>query len=269
MVNFQLNLASMVGIVLAVGGAALYAVRSVREELSRDYDIFFAAVALLCGGILFFYGWRFDPIMQFGQVLLAGSAIFFAFENFRLRAITTTQAKRSTPIVDEDRPVSKVYRVDAELDEIEPLYEQPTNRRIRGTQESRYTRDEYESDVRRSRNSRRSTTTEKQAPPSSPTKPRRSRPDSRPTEQYDDSNWGEMPEDEEKRSPRRRNEGPNRPESRNPETSSRTKNSRPTDYEEPTKRRKNNEEVKPSDYVDYHPVEDSDDEKDNSGNFDY
>jgi hypothetical protein len=92
MVNFSLNLASIVGIALAIGGIGLYAVRSWRPELSRDYDLFFAAVALLCGGILFFYGWRFDPIMQFGQILLGGSAIFFALENIRLRGVTTAQA---------------------------------------------------------------------------------------------------------------------------------------------------------------------------------
>ena len=41
MVNFNLNLASIVGIALVIGGAALYAVRTVRPELARDYDIFF------------------------------------------------------------------------------------------------------------------------------------------------------------------------------------------------------------------------------------
>ena len=41
MVNFNLNLASIVGIALVIGGAALYAVRTVWPELARDYDIFF------------------------------------------------------------------------------------------------------------------------------------------------------------------------------------------------------------------------------------
>ncbi|GAP98210.1 Ycf66 family protein [Leptolyngbya sp. NIES-2104] len=109
MVNFQFNLASISGIVLAVGGASLYAVRSFRPQIARDSDIFFSAVGLLCGLILIFYGWRFDPIMQFGQVLLSGAAIYFVFENLRLRQISTEQAKRTTPIVDDDRPVSSQY----------------------------------------------------------------------------------------------------------------------------------------------------------------
>ena len=121
MVNFGLNSASILGIFLAVAGASLYFMRSVRPELSRDYDIFFSAVGLLCGFILLFQGWRLDPILQFGQFLLTGSAIFFAVESIRLRGVATEQARRNTPIVDRDRPVSRtrVY-TEAELDKIDP-----------------------------------------------------------------------------------------------------------------------------------------------------
>ena len=77
MVNASLNWASIVGIVLAVGGALLYFMRSFKPALARDYDVFFAAIGLLCGGILFFQGWRLDPILQFGQFLLAGTTVFF------------------------------------------------------------------------------------------------------------------------------------------------------------------------------------------------
>ncbi|MEP0916530.1 hypothetical protein NC981_06850 [Leptolyngbya sp. DQ-M1] len=117
MVNFQFNLASISGIILAVGGTALYAVRSFRPQIARDTDIFFSAVGLLCGLILIFYGWRFDPIMQFGQVLLTGAAVYFVFENLRLRQISTEQAKRTTPIVDTERPVAPEYRAAFEEDE--------------------------------------------------------------------------------------------------------------------------------------------------------
>ncbi|MGF1540079.1 MAG: Ycf66 family protein [Pleurocapsa sp.] len=121
MVNFGLNSASILGIFLAVAGASLYFMRSVRPELSRDHDIFFAAVGLLCGFILLFQGWRLDPILQFGQFLLTGSVIFFAVESIRLRGVATEQARRNTPIVDRDRPVSRtrVY-TEAELDKIDP-----------------------------------------------------------------------------------------------------------------------------------------------------
>jgi hypothetical protein len=153
MVNVGLNITSIVGIALAVSGAGLYALRTVRPGLARDHDIFFAAIALLCGGIMFFQGWRQDPILQFGQFMLTGTAIWFAYEAIRLRSIATEQAKRSTPIVDNERPVSRVYR--AELDDLTPLEDdRPIARRIRGTGEYRQAED-YGDDVRRRSSTRR------------------------------------------------------------------------------------------------------------------
>ena len=70
--------------------------RSFKPALARDYDVFFAAIGLLCGGILFFQGWRLDPILQFGQFLLAGTTVFFAYESVRLRGVATDQARRSS-----------------------------------------------------------------------------------------------------------------------------------------------------------------------------
>ena len=130
MVNFGLNAASLLGIFLAVAGASLYFMRSVRPELSRDHDIFFAAVGLLCGFILLFQGWRLDPILQFSQLLLSGSAVFFAVESIRLRKVATEQARRNTPTVDRERPVSRtrVY-TEAELDRIE-ADEYPSSARV-------------------------------------------------------------------------------------------------------------------------------------------
>ena len=104
MVNASLNWASIVGIVLAVCGAGLYFLRSFKPALARDYDVFFAAIGLLCGGILFFQGWRLDPILQFGQFLLAGTTVFFAYESVRLRGVATDQARRSSYFDDDPEP---------------------------------------------------------------------------------------------------------------------------------------------------------------------
>ena len=144
MVNASLNWASIVGIVLAVGGALLYFMRSFKPALARDYDVFFAAVGLLCGGILFFQGWRLDPILQFGQFLLAGTTVFFAYESVRLRGVTTEQARRST-YFDDDEPPSRPrmgggrdWRDDADrFDEPQPL-----RRRIRSREEGYGDREE-------------------------------------------------------------------------------------------------------------------------------
>jgi Ycf66 protein N-terminus len=179
MVNVGLGWASFVGICLVVAGVALYALRSLRPNLARDHDIFFSAVALVCGGILFFNGWRQDPILQFGQFLLTGSAIFFAYDSIRLRGIVTQQAKRTAPIVDEDRPVSSSYRTyddtyEAQLEELEPVDEYPPNRRIPGTRESRRpTRDAYEDETRRPSSRRPSSS---RPTPGTPTPQRRPRP---------------------------------------------------------------------------------------------
>tara|TARA_Y100001970_G_scaffold293830_1_gene443646 strand:+ start:30956 stop:31915 length:960 start_codon:yes stop_codon:yes gene_type:complete len=106
LVNASLNWASIVGIVLAVSGAGLYFLRSFKPALARDYDVFFAAIGLLCGGILFFQGWRLDPILQFGQFLLAGTAIFWGYESVRLRGVATDQARRSVYFDDEEFPTN-------------------------------------------------------------------------------------------------------------------------------------------------------------------
>jgi len=103
-VNASLNWASIVGIVLAVCGGGLYFLRSFKPALARDYDVFFAAIGLLCGGILFFQGWRLDPILQFGQFLLAGTTVFFAYESVRLRGVATDQARRSSYFDDDSIP---------------------------------------------------------------------------------------------------------------------------------------------------------------------
>ena len=132
MVNASLNWASIVGIVLAVGGTMLYFLRTFKPGLARDYDVFFAAVGLLCGGILFFQGWRLDPILQFGQFLLASTTVFFAYESVRLRSVTTEQARRSA-YFDDDEPLPSKPRMGRSEWGGEDRFDdpQPLRRRIR------------------------------------------------------------------------------------------------------------------------------------------
>ncbi|HIK26855.1 MAG: Ycf66 family protein [Oscillatoriaceae bacterium SKW80] len=263
MVNVGFGWSSLLGIVLAVAGTALYFLRSVQPRLARDHDIFFAAVGLICGGILFFQGWRLDPILQFGQFLLAGSAIFFAIESIRLRGITTVQAKRSVPdIVDEERPISRVYRVEAELDEIEPAEELPERRRIRGTRDTRLSRTQaYEDDVPR-RPSTRSRSTDRYGTIEETPRKRRSRSVERPDSSIVEE-W-EASVDEEDTS---YSSTSTRTVTRKNGDDSKPRRSRST--EEVARRRNQDEEVTSSEYVDYQPVDTPDEETDNSGNFDY
>lgn len=197
---------SLMGIALVVCGVALYLLRTTRPNLARDHDIFFAAVALLCGGILFFQGWRLDPILQFGQFLMTGSAVFFAVESIRLRGIVTQQAKRNSPIVDEEREVSPDYgdyEYEAEYEELEPYEPYPPTRRIPGSRDTsrRSPRDTYgyEDEPRRppTATSRRPSSGRRPpggaAPGSAPPRKPRSRPNASRKSQVDlkYSNWND------------------------------------------------------------------------------
>ncbi|WP_414586748.1 Ycf66 family protein [Scytonema sp. PCC 10023] len=290
-VNFGANSASILGIFLAVAGAALYFLRTVRPELSRDQDIFFAAVGLLCGFILVFQGWRLDPILQFGQLLLAGSTIFFAVESIRLRGIATQQAKRNTPIVDDEREVSDNYRynkkykaqVDAELEPLpydDDYDERPVRGRISGSRDNRSSRDDYYEDEpprrpERRNGSERLTTSDKTDKPRRRTSGR----SVRPSESFEDENWGAStrPVDEwdsstteERRPSRRGNNGPVRPETRDEDVTPRPRKRRPPTESTPRKER-DDDEVISTEYVDYKPLdrlERPGKDQDSSSNFD-
>ncbi|MCW6035801.1 Ycf66 family protein [Spirulina subsalsa FACHB-351] len=291
MVNFGWNSASILGLFLAVAGAGLYFLRSVRPELSRDYDIFFSAVGLACGIILLTQGWRLDPILQFGQFLLALSTVFFAFETIRLRGLATEQAKRSTPVVDEDRPVSRSYQAyrEPDYDQIEAYAEERyTNpRQLRGTKDSRSSRREaYEAEPPRSRRSRPSERPSAERPsaerPSAerPSAERRSRRSSRPTppssERYSPTDpytdpysstdsydaWGDDYGSSEGAYSARR---PRRSPTDEPPTE-RSRSSRSSSNRESGSRRYQDEEPAPYvDYVDYQPYDSTEDDYSESG----
>jgi hypothetical protein len=254
MVNFGFNSASILGIFLAVSGAGLYFMRTLRPELSRDHDIFFAAVGLLCGGILLWHGWRLDPILQFSQLLLAGAAIFFAGETIRLRGVATEQARRRSPIVDDERPSTRVYRTQvAQLDpsEDEEEYDNPRLQGSRDRTPSR--RSVYEEEPPRTSRSR------KPSPRYSDEAPQRSSRSQAPrrSSRVDDY-WEETPDhwEEEPTPPRRSSPTP-----KGGYTEDRDRYS-PSPSRKPKKRRPMSaEEIASSmgtEYVDYQPIDESD-----------
>ena len=83
MVNASLNWASIVGVALVIAGFIPF----FKKSISTQYDPFLIPVFWLCGSILFFQGWRLDPILQFGQFLLAGVVFFVGYENIKLREL--------------------------------------------------------------------------------------------------------------------------------------------------------------------------------------
>ena len=80
MVNASLNWASICGLALFLSWipCLVISVQGINRLSSSNEDAAFRIVALLwqiigppiCGLILFFQGWRLDPILQFGQALL-------------------------------------------------------------------------------------------------------------------------------------------------------------------------------------------------------
>ncbi|MEO1433161.1 MAG: Ycf66 family protein [Cyanobacteria bacterium J06633_8] len=287
-VNIGTNPASILGIFLAVAGAGLYFLRTVRPELSRDQDIFFAAVGLLCGFIFIFQGWRLDPILQFGQLLLVGTTVYFAYESIRLRGIATQQAKRSTPIVDRERDVSDRYDYDdrgrygAEVEDYDrdplpydPYYEEerPPRPQIRGSRDSRASRSEYYDDPAPRRPQRRNDIEriEDDRPPRRRISSSR-RTTNRSTSRLEQSDWDSSspPIDswdnsptEERRTPRRSNERPTRRRSEEDIIQPRTSRTRrPRRDSDPRRERGGMDEVIPTDYEDYNPIVRLEDEKD-------
>jgi len=154
----------------------------------------------LCGGILFFQGWRLDPILQFGQFLLAGTTVFFAYESVRLRGVATDQARRSSYFDDDnisDLPRNSRGRFNDDYDRFEEA-ERPS-RRFKPQQ------DEFEEDYmeRRSRSnvsraipsaaasrSRSSTREVNQFENAEPIRRRRQTPEDRNSNQSATNNFG-------------------------------------------------------------------------------
>ena len=85
LVNVDLGPSAILGASVMLSAIGLYQVRASRPEVSRDQDVFFSSVGLLTGGILVFQGWRLDPLMLFGQLLTAATAVSFASEAIGLR----------------------------------------------------------------------------------------------------------------------------------------------------------------------------------------
>ncbi|MEA5566908.1 Ycf66 family protein [Anabaena sp. UHCC 0399] len=86
-VNFGTNSAFILGIFVYFGGALLCSLALFKPHLARYHDILLAQFGWICGGILIFLGWRLDPILQFGQLLLVGTATFFVIDAIRQRRI--------------------------------------------------------------------------------------------------------------------------------------------------------------------------------------
>ena len=93
MINFSINSASILGIVLILFGILLISLglllRRPFQVENLIQDSVLASVYLLCGLILFFQGWRLAPILQFGQILLTVSSMYLIAKDMFRRSLTS------------------------------------------------------------------------------------------------------------------------------------------------------------------------------------
>ena len=61
----------------------------IKYDLSRDIDIFFTTLGLIYSSILIIHGWRLDPILLFGQILIIVTLLSIGWENIRLRGLVS------------------------------------------------------------------------------------------------------------------------------------------------------------------------------------
>ena len=93
MINIGFGPNIILGFILGFGVTLLYLLRLVKPEVARDEDIFFATIGLLYSCILMVHGWRLDPILLFGQVLIIVTVLVAGWENIRLRGLIANMAK--------------------------------------------------------------------------------------------------------------------------------------------------------------------------------
>ena len=90
-VGFGPNIVLGAFIILAVLG--LYFLRTIKYDLSRDIDIFFTTLGLIYSSIIIIHGWRLDPILLFGQILIIITILAIGWENIRLRGLVAEKSK--------------------------------------------------------------------------------------------------------------------------------------------------------------------------------
>ncbi|MDZ8029218.1 MAG: Ycf66 family protein [Nostoc sp. DedQUE11] len=98
-VNFGLNLAGLIGIIYLLLSIVYFLLTLAwlvqRGTRLRGWSlslyiiqvIFTPIVLLLCGGILFFQGWRLDPILQIQQFLLSLLIIYLTIKDIVINAV--------------------------------------------------------------------------------------------------------------------------------------------------------------------------------------
>jgi Ycf66 protein N-terminus len=284
-VNFNTP-ALLFGLILLVASIALFVFGRLKPEIQRDSDSVYAIVGVVCALILFGSAFDLSLGMSFQQLLMIGALIALMWENIRARQPKSVgerrgmldgvrgwgsgrdMSRRSAPMVDADRPVSRVYR--AELEDLALLEDQRTvTRRIRGGRNGQD--DDWEGTRRSARPSNDDYSENYSDSPRRSPNPRNSLSESRPrgnrserplpSDRVDNTpSWDE--DDKPVRRPRlNSSEGSARPDSENLDRpssnrpkASRSNSSRVERVRPPSSSQRRSSEQS-SDYVDYQPID--------------
>jgi hypothetical protein len=93
MINIGVGPNIFLGLVVIIASLVLYFLRTIKYNLSRDIDIFFATLGLIYGSIMIIHGWRLDPILLFSQILLIVLLFSVGWENIRMRGLISFKDK--------------------------------------------------------------------------------------------------------------------------------------------------------------------------------
>lgn len=87
MINIGFTPTILLGIFIIVGFSILFFLRTVKYDVSRDIDLFFSTLGFIYSLIIILHGWRLDPILFFGQILVVIILFGLGWENIRLRGV--------------------------------------------------------------------------------------------------------------------------------------------------------------------------------------
>ncbi|MFM6509097.1 MAG: protein kinase domain-containing protein, partial [Dolichospermum sp.] len=71
--------------IINIHGLYLCLLRIANRKISKDYDFLFGFMLLICGFIIFFQGWRLDPLLQLSLLLLIESEIYVSLQAIHKR----------------------------------------------------------------------------------------------------------------------------------------------------------------------------------------
>nr|YP_009057524.1 hypothetical chloroplast RF66 [Prasinoderma coloniale]AID67576.1 hypothetical chloroplast RF66 [Prasinoderma coloniale] len=102
MINVILYPTIFIGIFLIGWAITLYTLQFVQPTLAKESDIILSTITSLCGGILFFQGWRLDPLLFTCYILLVVTIILLSLELLQLRSL-------QNPVVSEMNEKEKFF----------------------------------------------------------------------------------------------------------------------------------------------------------------